>query len=130
MKNVHANLTWTVGAQKLSCRLKKKNIRSQFKIINATGNHSSSTYETIVWLVPSLVSIYLQFKKFEFPGQRPALTMVNRIQILWNLNMYIGIQQLNRNTFSLIPNGLNELASFEAITKTNIMKQILTVKTW
>ena len=36
-KNIHDNLTWTVGAQKLSCRLKEKNIIIQFMIKNTTG---------------------------------------------------------------------------------------------
>ena len=85
-KNIYDNLTWTVGAQKLSCRLKEKNIIIQFMIKNTTGNHSSSTYETIIW--HDLVSFFfLQFKKFKSPDQRSALTKVKKIQILWNSNM-------------------------------------------
>ena len=39
-------------------------------------------YLIMVFLFENLMSIFLQFMKFEFPAQRSVLTMVNKIQIL------------------------------------------------
>ena len=39
-------------------------------------------YLIMVFLFENLMSIFLQFMKFEFPAKRSVLTMVNKIQIL------------------------------------------------